>query len=128
MCIHIESELAKELKYWRGRGLQNVSGVSIYNKSGYFLGSWLCFADQPQSIAQAVQALKTWHPDWAGVDLSMVNDWRFFRSLPDVKLSSLPHPLPFIAEGVTDEDTPEQTRRIVAKWLDDARAAAYERA
>lgn len=128
MCIHIESELAKEITYWRARGLQNVSGVVVYDKSGYFLGSWLCFADQPQSIAQAVHALKTWHPDASGVDLNLVNDWRFFRKLPNVKVAALPEPLPLSAQGVTDDDTPEHTRLIVKQWLDDARAAAYQRA
>jgi len=128
MCIHIERELAREVVYWHARGLKNVSGVSVYNKAGYFLGSWLCFADQPQSIAQAVHALKTWHPDAKRVDLDLVNHSRYFAGLPDVRLTSLPPPLPLLDQSVSDDDTPEHTRLMVTQWLDNARAAAYERA
>lgn len=128
MCIHIEDELVREINFWRKEGLSNVSGVMMFDKDYDFVGSWLCYADQPQSIAQAVHVLKTWHPEATNVSLTLVNGWRAFRKLPVLSEETLPAALPVIADGVTDEDTPERTRLIVKQWLRDALAASYERA
>lgn len=128
MCYHAEDELLREIRYWNNNGLRNVSGVAIYDDDGEFVGSWLCFADQPQSIANAVHVLRTWHPEANSVDLSYVDRWREYYQMPAVMAATLPPPTVGYIEGVTDEDTPERTRAILTQWLDSARAAAYERA
>lgn len=131
MCIHIAEALTKEVKFWRRKGLANVSGIQLMSDSGRFLGSWLCFADQPESIAQAVKALHTWHPgsgNW--IDFALVNLWRRSHKLPAILQESAlpPPPALFTVEAMPDDDTPAHTRAMVKRWLDSARDATYGRA
>lgn len=129
MCIHIERELFDEISFWHREGLKKVSGVQLYDARGRFVGSWVCFYDQPQSIAQAAHALLTWHPEEGNyVNLALVNSMRAEHGLPRLKMNELPRPQPLVMEGLKDEDGRERTRFLVAKWLRDARNAEYARA
>lgn len=128
MCYHVESEMSREVKYWRKQGLPSVSGVAVHDKDGDFIGSWLCFADNPQSIADAVHVLMAWHPEAVHLDLSYVNYWRYTHALAEVSKATLPAPQADVIKGVRDEDSLQEARAVVKRWLDGARAAAYERA
>jgi|SRR3954466_9389540 hypothetical protein len=131
MCIHVPSALIREVNYWRKKGLTNVAGITLTSSdSGRFLGSWLCFADQPDSIAQAVHALRTWHPGNHWIDFELVNAWRWRHDLSQIMdETKLPAPPPlFTVEPMPDDDTPAHTRAMVKRWLDAAKDAAYGRA
>lgn len=129
MCIHIAEALIKEVKFWRRKGLQNVAGIQLMDKYGDFIGSWLCFADQPESIAQAVRALRTWHPGEHYIQFELVNEWRYRHNLPAINERMLPEAAAlFSVEPMPDDDTPAHTRAMVKRWLEAARDAAYQRA
>lgn len=127
MCIHVHSDLLKEISFWYDEGVTNVSGVQMYDRRDRFVGSWVCFFDQPQSIAQAVHALRTWHPGHK-VSLALVNTMRREHGLERLRVEDLPPPQPLAFEGIADNDSSEMVRAQVTKWLHQARAASYARA
>lgn len=125
MCIHIAKELLEEIEFWHEQGDTMVSGVQMYSPSGRFVGSWVCLLDQPQSIAQAVHALRTWHPGKANhVNLGLVNVMRDTHRLKPLGLQDLPPPQPLAIESL-DNDSRADTRAEVTRWLAAARATTY---
>lgn len=126
MCIHVHRELMEEIVFWHEQGQKNVSGVQMFERrTNRFIGSWVCFFDQPQSVAQAVHALRTWHPGDHIIDIGLVNEMREERDLPPLNFKKLPNPEPLVLEGLADNDTREQTRAVVTQWLYHARKASY---